>query len=422
MTFSRVSGGAVALRTARAFAVLAGRSLLLGPVTAAAWLRGERLERDVWLADTVVALGPAFVKAAQLLSTRADILPPHVCRALSRLHDQVRPAPLAAMPPALRFGAGEPQLVGAGSIACVYRVDLPDGRTVAAKVRRPGIVRSLTADLAMLERGARWAARLPMLRGVPVAAVAAQLAESIRAQLDFGREADRLEGFRKTLGVAGGVTVPGVRPGLSTEDILVMDFLDGLVRRRPEELGEEERRTAVVTALRAVYQMLFLDGVVHCDLHPGNLYFREDGSIVVLDAGFTVQLSDSAREKFAAFFYCMSQGDGEACADIVLSTAKAPPGSDTAGFRGELSALVEEHTGRSAADFDLVSFAAKLFDIQRRYGLHADPQFVFPILSLLVLEGTVREFHPGVDFQKEARPLLVTALMERVVAVPQEAR
>lgn len=422
MTFSRISGGAVALRTARALAVLAGRTLLLGPATAAAWLRGERFDRDVWLADTVVALGPAFVKAAQLLSTRADLLPPRVCRALSRLHDQVRPAPLRTMPPALRFGAAEPRLVGAGSIACVYRVDLPDGRTVAAKVRRPGIVRSLSADLAMLECGARLAARLPMLRGVPVNAVAAQLAESIRAQLDFAREAERLEGFREALSAADGVTVPGVHGGLSTEDILVMDFLDGLARRRPEELGEEKRRNAVVTALRAVYRMLFLDGVVHCDLHPGNLYFREDGSIVVLDAGFTVQLSESAREKFAAFFYCMSQGDGEACADIVLSTATAPPGSDPAGFRAELSALVEEHTGRSAADFDLVSFAAKLFDLQRRHGLHADPQFVFPILSLLVLEGTVREFHPDVDFQREARPMLVTALMERVVAVPQETR
>ncbi|WP_409180917.1 ABC1 kinase family protein [Amycolatopsis sp. VS8301801F10] len=421
MSFSRISGGAVALRTARAFAVLAGRSLLLGPAAAAAWLRGGRFDRAGWLADTVVALGPAFVKAAQLLSTRADLLPPRTCRALSRLHDQVRPVPLRTAP-ALRFGTGEPRLVGAGSIACVYRVVLPDGQAVAAKVRRPGIVQSLSADLAMLERGARLAARLPMLRGVPVAAVAAQLAESIRAQLDFGREAERLEGFRKALSVADGVTVPGVQPELSTEDILVMDFLDGLARRRPEELGEEERRNAVVTALRAVYRMLFLDGVVHCDLHPGNLYFRDDGSIVVLDAGFTVQLSESAREKFAAFFYCMSQGDGEACADIVLSTATAPPGSDTAGFRAGLAALVEEHTGRSAAEFDLVSFAAKLFDLQRRHGLHADPQFVFPILSLLVLEGTVRAFHPDVDFQREARPMLVTALMERVVAVPREVR
>ncbi|WP_406631184.1 ABC1 kinase family protein [Amycolatopsis sp. WGS_07] len=422
MTVGRIGGGAVALRTARAFAVLAVRMLLLGPATAAAWLRGRPLARDVWLADTVVALGPAFVKAAQLLSTRADLLPPRVCRALSRLHDQVRPLPPSAMPPALRFGTGVPRLVGAGSIACVYRLVLPAGRTVAAKVRRPGIVRSLTADLAMLEQGARLLARLPMLRGVPVTAVAEQLTASIRAQLDFAREADSLEGFRKALSEVDGVTVPGVCRALSTEDILVMDFVDGLARRRPEDLGEEERRTAVVAALRAVYRMLFLDGVVHCDLHPGNLYFRADGSIVVLDAGFTVQLSDSAREKFAAFFYCMSEGDGEACADIVLSTAAVSPGADTVRFRTELAALVAEHTGRSAAEFDLVSFAAKLFDLQRAHGLHADPQFVFPILSLLVLEGTVREFHPDVDFQREARPALVTALMERVVAAPREAR
>lgn len=376
------------------------------------------------MAGTLVALGPAFVKAAQLLSTRSDVLPPRLCRALSRLYDQVRPMPTHQARKLLRsrFGAVETRLVGAGSIACVYRVRLPDGREVAAKVRRPGIDRSLAADLAVFERGARLVARLPGLRGVPVVEIVGQLAGTIRAQLDFEREAESLDGFRVAMAEVDGVTVPAVDRDLSTEDIVVMDFVDGLACLSPQEMREAERRRAVVTALRAVYRMLFLDGVVHCDLHPGNLYFRADGTIVILDAGFTVRLSAPAREKFAAFFYCMSQGDGEACADIVLSTAEAAPGADQHAFRAELAALVTKGAGRSAAEFDLVSFATRLFDIQRRHGFYADPQFVFPILSLLVLEGTVREFHPEVDFQREAEPSLVTALMESVLAARGEAR
>jgi ubiquinone biosynthesis protein len=376
-----------------------------------------RFSWDRWLADTITACGPAFVKAAQLLSTRADVLPARVCQALARLHDGVRaaPAPLEAARLRAELGAGDAILVGAGSIACVYRVRLPDGRVVAAKVRRPGIERALGGDLALIEWCARIGAKMPMLRGVPVVEIANQLATSIRRQLDFGAEAEVLRDLRRTLGDLDGVTVPDVDSRLSTEDILVMDFVAGLERLCPADLVEDARRRAVVTALRAVYRMLFVDGVVHCDLHPGNLYFRRDGSIVVLDAGFAVRLDDEARERFAAFFYCLSQGDGPACADIVLSTT-ANPGGDAEGFRAELTELVAAGTGRRAADFDLLSFATKLFDIQRRHGYYADPRFVFPILSLLVLEGTVRAFHPEVDFQREARPFLVTTLMERVLA------
>jgi ubiquinone biosynthesis protein len=202
----------------------------------------------------------------------------------------------------------------------------------------------------------------------------------------------------------------------------VMEFVDDLRRRRPDEFAEADRERAVVTALRAAYRMLFLDGVVHCDLHPGNLYFRADGTIVIVDAGFTVRLTDSAREKFAAFFYCMSQGDGPACADIVLTTAKSAPGADVAAFRAGMATLIEDAAGRPAAEFDLVAFATALFDLQRRYGFYADPQFVFPILSLLVLEGAVREFHPKVDFQREAKPFLTTALFECVLTAGMAAK
>ncbi|MEV8438645.1 AarF/UbiB family protein [Actinosynnema sp. NPDC051121] len=397
--------------------VLGRRTSLLAWWGVTGRLRGHRAGPvlESWLVGTVVELGAAFVKAAQLLSTRVDLLPPQVCRALARLYDRVRPEPASSFP-ALGFAGSPATLVGSGSIACVYRVRVAGGRDVAVKVRRPDVERSLPLDLAVLQGVAGVLARLPVLRGAPIVEITRQLTEGIRAQLDLTREAELLDGFRRTMADVPGVTVPAVDRELSTPDRVVMDFVGDLVRFRPDELSAADRRRAVVTALRAVYRMLFLDGVVHCDLHPGNLYFREDGSIVILDAGFTVRLSDSAREKFAAFFYCMGRGDGPACADIVASTATTAPGADPDGFRAELVALVEASAGRRAGEFDLISFATRLFDVQRRHGFYADPQFVFPILSLVVLEGTVREFHPEVDFQREAKPLLVAALFERAMA------
>jgi len=414
MAVANVGLGAVLFRFIRAMGLICRRGPRL------CWVR-RTPEFDKALADTVVALGPAFVKAAQLLSTRADVVPPRICRALARLYDNVRPDPADAT---VLAAAGLPtagaRLVGSGSIACVYRVRSADGRELAAKVRRPGIERSLNGDLAMLERLAWLLARTPPLRGVPVVEIVGQLTDSIRGQLDLAREADFLREIRDSMRSVPGVTVPAVET--STTDVLVMEFVPDLRRRRPDEFAEADRERAVVTALRAAYRMLFLDGVVHCDLHPGNLYFRTDGTIVIVDAGFTVRLTDSAREKFAAFFYCMSQGDGPACADIVLSTATSAPGADVAAFRAGMTALIEDAAGRPAAEFDLVSFATALFDLQRRYGFYADPQFVFPILSLLVLEGAVREFHPKVDFQREAKPFLTTALFESVLTAAMAAK
>jgi ubiquinone biosynthesis protein len=158
--------------------------------------------------------------------------------------------------------------------------------------------------------------------------------------------------------------------------------------------------------------MLFLDGFVHCDLHPGNVYPMPDGSVVIVDAGFSRRLSETARRGFASFFYQMSRGNGAACADIVLSTARAAaPAADAGGLRAGIAALVERNHGVPVAEFDLVGFAVRLFTLQRAHGFHADPQFVFPILSLIVLEGTLRGVCPEVDFQIEALPFVLRGLM-----------
>jgi ubiquinone biosynthesis protein len=419
--------------------VLGARALSLGWSAAAAVMtrRSVTARRDAWLVDTITELGPSFVKVAQMLSTRPDLVPPRVCSALSGLYDDVRPVPIAELVPLLEQCLGHTvaheiadrnsPAVAAGSIACVYRATLPDGRDVAVKVRRPGIERILRIDLAIMRGAARLLARAPMLRGVPIVDIISQLTESVYGQIDLAGECDNLERLHRNLEKFPEVRVPRLYRDLCGDGVVVMEFIDDLRQLRPEDLTEERRLQAVTSALHAVYQMLFHDGLVHCDLHPGNLYLREDGSVVIVDAGFTVQLRTQAQDKFASFFHQMSQGHGQRCAEIVLSTATPGPNSDTEGFCRELRALVESSSGVRAADFDLVNFATQLFDVQRRYGLYADPQFVFPILSLLVLEGTVRDFAPDIDFQQEAIPFLVQGTLERAwrlwqASLPPEER
>jgi len=365
------------------------------------------------VSDTLERLGPTFIKAGQLLSTRVDLLPRSVCRALARHHDQLPsiPAEVAtrAMPADLvALLDGAPVPAGAGSIACVYRAALSDGRTVAVKVRRPGIEGTVRRDLALMRAAAGALQQLPGLRGAPLVDIVTQLGEAIERQLDLVQEAASLRALGRNLADLPGVRVPAVVDTYSGPDVLVMHYEAGL----GHQCGPEAGRIAALRALRAVYQMLFLDGFVHCDLHPGNLYPMPDGSVVIVDAGFTRRLSEDARRAFAGFFYQMSRGNGGACSDIVMSTAR-PAGrrADPAGFRAGLTRLVEVNSRVAVADFDLVTFAVTLFRLQRAHGYYADPQFAFPILSLLVLEGTLRQLCPDLDFQIEALPYVLRGLM-----------
>jgi len=401
----------------------------VGALWAVAVLTGRRRAFPAAAARAVATrlhrAGPTFVKLAQLLSTRLDLLPAELCKAFSRLYDDV-PAisPRAAREllaarlgahPETVFSHFDPEAVASGSIACVYRATLLDGTEVAVKLRRPDVERIIAADLRLLAWGTALLSRTPLMRGLPAVAAVRQMSQAIRGQLDFTAEAAALVRLDAALKEVGGIRVPLPHPELAdttrtANGLLIMEYLPGLTRLSPAELGRETSVRAVETALSGIYKILFLDGLVHCDLHPGNLYPMPDGSVQMIDAGFVVQLPEGARRAFTEFFFRMGTGNGRRCAEIVLSTASHPPGLDPAAFTSQMVTLVDSVTGVRAGDFDLLRFAAGLFDLQRRHGLHADPQFIFPLLGILVFEGAINDHHPELDFQELAMPYLIRAL------------
>jgi ubiquinone biosynthesis protein len=133
--------------------------------------------------------------------------------------------------------------------------------------------------------------------------------------------------------------------------------------------------------------------------------------VVVLDAGLSVQLTEKTRRLFAEFFLEMARGRGKRCAEIVVeSTAGQRPDADIDSFRRCMADLVNRNWGLPAQEFSLIAFATEMFDLHRKYGLHPAPELVFPLLSLLVIEGTVRDLDPNLDFQETAKPILVRSV------------
>lgn len=375
-------------------------------------------------------LGPAFVKIGQLLAARPDILPSSVYQDLARLNDRARPMDAAiarrlwacsdVADPATRDGllrSFPDRAVASGSIASVYRVQA--GREdLAVKVRRQGVATLMTGDLRVFTRLASLLARLPRLRGLPVRPAVRTLTGCLLAQLDLGAELRNLRDFRVALTTVPGVLVPAPRAELSSGSVLVAEWVTGLATDAVSDESGGGRRLAVERALRAVFKALFMDGLVHCDLHAGNLYPREDGTVVVLDMGLCYRLTDRTRVAFAQFFADLVNGDGQACAKTVLRAAVEQPSGDTTAFVAAVSDLVTKSSGADAREFDLRGFATDLFAAQRRHGMIVDAEFVFPLLSLLVLEGIVQRWHPHADFQLEAAPYVMAALAQHVTSRP----
>jgi ubiquinone biosynthesis protein len=233
-----------------------------------------------------------FVKLGQVLSTRADLLPAGVVAELSRLQDQVAPAPPESVRSLLEAELGrpvsevfaelDPEPIAAASIAQAYRGRLRSGEAVVVKVQRPGIAESVDRDLLVLAELAR-VAETRTAWGVDyhVPDLADEFAERLREELDFRLEARNATEIAAAMDAGDQVHVPVVHRQLSTARVLVMEWLDGVSVREVERidaLGLDRSRLAEALLRCALRQML-VDGRFHADPHPGNVLVLGDGRL-----------------------------------------------------------------------------------------------------------------------------------------------
>ncbi len=252
------------------------------------------------LLDTAAALRGTMIKAFQFASTRPDILPATYIQTLSTLQDRVPPHPWSEIAMAIKQELGrspqevferiEPTPVASASIAQVHRAWLHDGREVAVKVQYPGIADIIATDLTLLRSIVVGIARLaPTIQLQPILDY---LKETLPLELDFRREATAMTELRAALQHRTDVLVPEVIPELSTEHLLVMEYIDGVkIIDREALLHADISPTEVARLLNDVYaEQIFRLGMVHADPHPGNLFVQTGPRLVLLDHGLTVHL------------------------------------------------------------------------------------------------------------------------------------
>jgi len=371
-------------------------------------------------------LGPTFVKLGQVLSTRPDLLPEPYTTELSALRDDVRPFPFAeaeailaeeyGRPAAEVFASIESTPVASASISQVHRAVMHDGRTVALKVRRPGIEKTVQADLDILKNLAQVAERrLPFLASYGPVTLAREFERSLKRELDFTVERRTMERCRAQLANDPTAHVPFVVKELSTPRVIAMEFIGGVGVDDLEGLrrmGVEPAAVAVRGA-RILLKQIFRFGFFHADPHPGNLRVIAGGVVAPLDYGMFGQLDMRTRERIADLLSGLLAQD----TDKVLRSLDAldirGEHTDPRALRRDAAELVATYSDLTLDAIDLGVLLKELIAFIRAHRLHLPPDLVLLIRSLVTIDGVGRTLDPHFDIAKELHPLLRDLTLRR---------
>ena len=406
-----------ALQIAAFFAVAIARFLV-------GWLillvsLSPKARRQDWFASCLVdlfrSLGATFIKVGQIMSTRPDLFPPHVIRALELLQDNVGPFPyervqrtLAAelgKPAELVFAELLPVPIASASVAQVHKARLPDGRVVAVKVRRPDIDRLVEFDLKVMRLVARALSVVPDIALLAPVESVDQFGRGIRMQLDFTIEAENNRRFRRNFAGDPDVIFPALVDELCTAQVLVMEFIEGTKILNFRQTPSDPKRLAKV-GFRVMLKMVFEDGFVHADLHPGNIFVTRDDKVAILDLGLVGDLDDVHRAGFARYFAAWAQGDGKTMARLM--TDMAPAGArrpaDYAGFEQAVSEFVQRYYGKKLGEVEVSKVFFDMMNILRKFRVRVNPSFTVVNIAIAVVEGIGKQLDPEVDLTTEALP------------------
>ena len=371
------------------------------------------------------ALGPTYVKLGQILATRADLLPEDWISEFEKLHSAAPTLDFSTLRPLLEEALGEPvetafarfdeAPLAAASMAQVHRAALHNGREVVVKIRRPGIRKSMEADLRLISHlaGIVEASNREARRFQPRALVQ-QLLDTVLEELDFtseGRNADRL---RADLAEQPRVVIPEIHWPLSSETVLVMDYVEGIAPRNAEALRAAGIDPAAIADLGAdlVLEMVLVNGRFHGDPHPGNLLCLPGDRLALLDLGLIGHVSARRQQEFLAFILSLRSNDAETMADTLIGWHQGDrPSRERVLMASEQ--LIARHgsgplvLGRMVADF---------FPLIRKEGLVLPPDLALIFKALITMDGVLGTIEPGFDLSQALQRSRARLIAHRLTA------
>ncbi len=381
--------------------VLFGRPRRVGPET-------HRRRAEVLL-ESLLTLGPTFIKLGQLLSTRPDILPPAYIDVLAALQDEVPPAEwerAAAViedelgPVDEQFESFDTDPISGASLGQVYSASV-DGQPVAVKVRRPGVEPLVEADLRVI----RWS--LPILlyfvddaRSFSLENLADEFAKTIREEMDYEREATMLQEIRENFAGDDRYVIPDVLTSHSGPRVLTMEYIEGTKISDGDDLDRQGiDRTQVAENLQRSYlQMIIDDGVFHADPHPGNLAVTSEGQIVFYDFGMSGRVDSFVQEKIVDFYIAVANQDIDAILDALVEIGTLSPEADRGVMADVMEIAIQDARGEDIEQYRVQQIVGKVEDSIYEFPFRLPKNLALVLRVATVVEGVCVSLDPEFDF------------------------
>jgi ubiquinone biosynthesis protein len=385
------------------------------------------------LSKDLEKMGPTFIKLAQLLSTRADLLPAPYLEALSRLQDDVEPFSFKEVEEIVTeelgvrlskaFARFEAEPEAAASLGKVHRAEMRDGREVVVKVQRPGIREVVLKDLEILEGLAEFLdVHTETGRRYEFGHILAELRKSLLRELDYRQEMRNLLTFNRNFAEFRRLVVPMPVEDYSTTRVLTMDYVEGkkVTALSPLALMDVNGHELAEDLFHAYLKQILLDGIFHADPHPGNIFLTPDNRVALIDLGMVGRVTTQAQENILQLLLAISEGRGEEAAQLTIKLGEPKESFEKEKFSRQVADLVTQHQGSNVQEIDAGRVVLEITRISGETGFRLPAEFTLIAKTLLNLDQIVHtldpDFDPNASIRRHANEIMSERLRQSLSA------
>ena len=381
--------------------------------------KAQGLSTPVRLRLVLEELGPTFIKLGQIASTRADLLPEDWVEEFKKLQDMVPPVPFEEVRKAVetslkatigsKFKSFETTPVASASIAQVHFAELFDGSKVAVKVKRPGIEPVISADLSVMYTVAGLLEKyIPAARRYRPKEVVSEFDRVIKNEQNLSVEGVNINRFYSIFKDDPTIQIPRVYWDYTTQDVLTMERISGTPIDEVEVLKSRgiDIKEVAIRGIGIFFKQVFEHGIFHADLHPGNIFVRDDGVIIYLDFGIVGRLDRDLRKYLASMLYHLVRSDYYRMALVHREMGLIGNDVSISEFEEALRDISEPIFGRTLEQINISGLLMELLQTAKRFNMKLQPNLLLLQKSMVIIEGVGRQLYPDVNMWEVAKTLI----------------
>jgi predicted unusual protein kinase regulating ubiquinone biosynthesis (AarF/ABC1/UbiB family) len=371
----------------------------------------------IWIRETLLDLGPTFIKVGQLFSTRADLFPVEYVEELSKLQDKVPAFSYEQVERIIEqdFDKNIPELyrsfdpipLAAASLGQVHRAQLHSGEEVVVKVQRPGLKKLFTIDLQILRGIARYFQKHPRWgRGRDWIGIYDECCRILWEEIEYLHEGRNADTFRRNFKSEDWVRVPRVYWRYSSPRVLTLEYLPGIKISHYEaiEAAGLDRKVLARLGAKAYLQQLLNDGFFHADPHPGNIAVSPEGSLIFYDFGMMGQVQPVTREKLMDLFFGVAQKDGDRVMVALIQLGALAESGDMGAVRRSIQYMLDHFMDQPFEDQSITAISDDLYEVAYDQPFRFPATFTFVMRAFSTLEGVGKGLDPDFNFMEVAQP------------------